>query len=76
MTEGIKVGDVVRLKSDNEKMIVTEINGDEVSVLWRSQGIDNRRTYPLSALVKWDEGGYEPPQLDSILTMRSRGLGR
>jgi uncharacterized protein YodC (DUF2158 family) len=63
----ITVGDVVVLKSGSMRMIVTAVEGDEVSVLWANEGAIGRETLPAFALNKWED---RAPREDRPFTPR------
>jgi uncharacterized protein YodC (DUF2158 family) len=53
----LTVGDVVVLKSGSMRMIVTAVEGGEVSVLWANEGAIGRDVLPAHALNKWEDRG-------------------
>ena len=60
MSEKLEVGDVVRLKSDNLKMVVESINANtgKIKCVWRNPsevGIDRSNFYAPALLEKYEE---------------------
>ena len=55
----IRVGDVVRLRSGSERMVVEATNGSDAQVIWSDYNTKQirRETFP-AAVLRRERGGY------------------
>jgi uncharacterized protein YodC (DUF2158 family) len=59
-THEIKPGDVVRLKSDDDRMTVSEVKRDRASCMWRDGGKFHERLFWLVTLELVDMTNESP----------------